>query len=251
MAFFVIINIMTDIVALVLAGGENDKLAQSQAVKHKADIIVNGKPLFEPVLRSLKTDNIVHKIYIGDLDPQYSNLADTIVKAGNSFVESLSIGFAEAKKLNANNILVITADLPFLTKSVIESFIDNAPDADLIYPIINKQTSLEQFPNQKRTYAKFIEGSFTGGNAILLKFSTIPKLLSFADKAYKARKSPLRLAFLIGFDVFISLIIGNSKLSKLEKRVSKLLNANVKTYNCQDASLGADIDKLEHLQNIN
>jgi len=120
----------------------------------------------------------------------------------------------------------------------------------LVYPIIKKESSLNQFPSLKRTYAKFKEGSFTGGNAVLMKPEVSNKLLTFADKAYRARKSPLKLAFLLGFDVFVALILGRSSLSKLEARVSKLLNAKVKTYLCQDASLGADIDKLEHLQSI-
>lgn len=242
---------MTSIVAVVLAGGDDDKLAQSQAVTHKADILVNGKPLFEPVLAALQNNNIAQTIYIGSLESQYLDYVDTIIEAGSSFVESLSIGFAAAKKINASKILIITADLPFISKTTIESFISNALDADLIYPIINKETSLEQFPNQKRTYARFREGNFTGGNAILLKPSIIPKLLDFADKAYRARKSPLKLAFLLGLDVFIGLITGGSSINKLEQRVSKLLDADVKTYICKDASLGADIDKLEHLQNIN
>ncbi len=242
---------MVNIVALVLAGGENDELAKSQAVAHKADVIVNGKPLFEPVLLALQNNKIAKTIYIGSLDSQYSNYVDIVVKAGASFVESLEIGFAAAKKIKAKKILIITADLPFISKSTIDSFISNSPDADLIYPIISKETSLKQFPNQKRTYAKFIEGRFTGGNAILLKPKIVPRLLAFADKAYKTRKSPMRLAFLIGFDIFIGLLIGSSSLNKLERRVSKLLDADVKTYICKDASLGADIDKLEHLQNIN
>ncbi len=242
---------MESIIALVLAGGEEDELSQSQAVKHKANIIVNGKPLFEPVLKALKESKEIAKtIYVGSLDDSYHKFVDKVIEAGDSFYKSLSLGIKATTNYNPSKILVITADLPFIKASTISEFIRRSSNAELVYPIIKKETSLEQFPNQKRTYAKFIEGSFTGGNAILFKPKISNKLLVFADRAYKARKSPLKLAFLLGIDIFISLMLGRSSISKLEKRVSKLLDADVKTYICQDASLGADIDKLEHLQNI-
>lgn len=236
--------------AIVLAGGDDDKLAKSQAVARKADILVNNKPLYWPVLESLiNSKYIEHIFFVGSLTQNQSDIV-TVIKPGDSFVESLKAGFDAARKIKAENIMVITADLPYVRKETIDSFIASCPDADLVYPIISQEISEKQFPNQKRTYAKLVDGRFTGGNGVLLKAAIIPRLLPFADKAYRARKSPLRLAMLLGFITVIKLFIGRARIAELEQKVSSLLGAKVKTLECSDASLGTDLDRLEHLQSI-
>ena len=243
--------ISKSVYAIVLAGGDDDKLAKTQAVTRKADIIVNSKPLYWPVLNSLIESDFIKQIfYVGNLEQHYSDLV-TLVNPGDSFVDSLKAGFEAAIDCGAKTILVITADLPFVRKKTIDSFISNCPEADLVYPIISQEVSEKQFPKQKRTYVKLIEGRFTGGNGVLLKASIIPKLLPFADKAYKSRKSPLKLATLIGLVAVIKLLIGRASISTLESKVSFLLGAKVVTLNCSDASLGTDLDRLEHLQSLN
>ena len=150
--------------------------------------------------------------------------------------------------MQPERILVISADLLWLTKEAVDTFIRDAPAAALVYPIIAREVAEREFPAQKRTYAKLKEGTFTGGNALLLEPRTIPTLLPFVNRAYEGRKNPLSLARLFGFGFVFKLLTGRLRIETLERRAGYLLGMRVRAFQCQDASLGADVDEIAHLE---
>ena len=123
-------------------------------------------------------------------------------------------------------------------------------DADLVYPIVSRDISEAQFPDQKRTYAKTTDGAFTGGNMALLNPKAVAPLLAFIDRLYKGRKNPLILAQLFGIGTIISFLLGKLEIKTLEQKASAMLGVEVKSLRVSDASLAADIDKPEHLTGV-
>ena len=239
---------MSDTVAVVLGGSNpNDAFAQ-EGITTKALYPVGGKPLASYVLAALNASASVSQyIYVGDSTPELRALTSQTLTSGATLASSLQIGLDAALKMQPERILVISADLLWLTEEAVDTFITDAPDAALVYPIIAREVAERQFPGQKRTYAKLKEGTFTGGNALLLEPHIIPTLLPFVNRAYEKRKNPLSLVRLLGLGFVLKLLTGRLRIGRLERRVSDLLGMRVRAYLCQDASLGADVDEPAHL----
>ncbi|MDS7278886.1 hypothetical protein NXG15_29740, partial [Klebsiella pneumoniae] len=70
--------------------------------------------------------------------------------------------------------------------------------AGLVWPVIPVEKCYARFPKVKRTALKLKEGALTGGNLMLVRPQTLLPLKTHIASAYAARKSPLRLASLLG-----------------------------------------------------
>jgi hypothetical protein len=147
-----------------------------------------------------------------------------------------------------SRLLILTADLPWLTASGIDRFVEDAPTADFVFPVVPKAASKRHFPEQSRTYVRLDATLYTGGNLLLLRATAAPKLLPFVDRAYRARKNPVALSMIVGVRMLIRFLLGIASLSEVERRVSVLLGAEVRVLVTGDASLAADVDSPEHLR---
>ncbi len=241
---------ISKIAAIVLAGGSGDSLSKTFGVSHKALVPIHNKPMAYYVLQALKKSRRVDFIsYAGEADEAFLHLCDVVVLPGKGIAESLAAG-KEAAGDRFDYFLILSADVPWLTPQAIDTFIEQSPQVDMIYTIIAKDVLEAAFPGQKRTYVKITEGLFTGGNVILLSQAALPKLLKVLNALHKLRKNPLKLARLFGFDMIIKLLLGRLRIPELEVRASKILGLQARAFIATDASLGADIDKLEHLQSV-
>ena len=130
-------------VAVVLGGGgADDVLAAGAGVEAKALVPFRGKPLAMWVLEALHASEGVRAcVYVGVPHPAFSPLVKRCVPPGESLVGSLRAGLsaAEGEMESGGRFLLVGADLPWLTKSAVDRFLYNAPDADLVYPIISRE----------------------------------------------------------------------------------------------------------------
>ena len=244
---------LPNVVAVVLGGGQ-DALAAHAGVASKALVPLHGKPLGLYVLEALRKSSYVSQIiYVGEPNPLFAPYVDHVVPPGKGMADSLRGGLEAARAVSTpeGRLLAVSADLPWLTAEAVDHVLsagaDSLNEAALIYPVVSKGTAEAQFPGQKRTYARFKEGTFTGGNLIVLRPSMVPTLLPFVDRAYRARKNPLALAALIGPGILLKFVTGRLPLAVLERRVSTLLQGPVRAFPTPHAALGADVDKPEHL----
>lgn len=238
-------------VAVVLGGGSSrDPLARAAGVPAKALVPVAGRLLGSYVIDALHGSELIDGIvYVGPLTGELRSRVDYAVPAGNRFVDSLALGFGAALAMRPGaRVLVTTADLPWLQAEALDRFISSSPPAaQLTYPIVPAAAALAAFPQQKRTFVKLRDGRFTGGNQMLVSAEVIPAFLELIDRVFAARKNPVALSSLLGFDVLLSLLLGRASLQQLEARVSARLNARVAAVISEDACLAADVDRPEQL----
>ena len=249
-------NVVTSNVVAVVLGGGQSALAAHAGVASKALVPFRGKPLGLYVLEALReSPHITHVVYVGEPNPLFAPYVDCVVAPGKGMADSLrggleaALAVADRQKLPQGRLLAVSADLPWLTTEAVDHALsaDAANTAALLYPVVAKATAEAQFPGQKRTYARFKEGTFTGGNLIVLRPGMVPTLLPFVDRAYRARKNPLALAAIIGPGILLQFVTGRLPLAVLERRVSHLLQGPVRALVTPYAALGADVDKPEHL----
>lgn len=240
----------TQLSAVVLGGGAPDELTRAAGVSAKALVPFAGRPLVHYVLDALHGCGAVGRvIYVGVADAYVTAHTAQLLPAGPSFVDSFSAGVEAAlAAAPRQSVLVTTADLPWLTAAALRDFLAAGMGADLAYPIVAKETAEAQFPAQRRTFVRLTDGRFTGGNMMLLSPVAVPVLLPFIQRAYQGRKNPLALAQLFGVDFILRLLVGRLSLRQIEARAERVLGVSVRALPTLHASIGADVDKLEHLQ---
>lgn len=226
--------------AIVLAGGE-EAWAKRYGVRSKALVPYRGRPLAEWVLAALEGAGL-SVVYVGE-NPGLSPAPRLTLPDQGSLLANLEAALAHVE----GRVLVATADIPHLTPEAVRFVLEQAPEAALVYPIVPRERVEAHFPGNRRTYARLKEGTFTGGNLLLLDKALFFQALPLAKRVVALRKNPLALARLIGLDVLIKLLLGKLSLAELEARAQRLLGVEARALITPFPEVGVDVDREEDL----
>ena len=236
----------------MLGGGDpGDPFAAAHGVNVKPLIPVGGVPMALHVLRALRgSDRVGRVAYVGPTTPDLDPLIDIRVTDHGTLLSNLEAGVEALRDLGlapGERVLVVTADVPMLRPEEIRDVLDSAPDAGLVDPVVRREVCEAAYPGVKRTYARLKDGTFTGGNLFLLDPALIGQFLPRLREVLAARKAPLKLAGLIGWDVLLRLLTGRLSIRRLEEKVSGLLGVKARALITPHAAVGTDVDKDEDL----
>jgi GTP:adenosylcobinamide-phosphate guanylyltransferase len=230
--------------AIVLAGGStDDPLAKKFGVASKTLVPYRGRPLVEYTLEAL-TQAGLDIILVGPPAALNPTPSQSLPDHG-SLLANLEAGIHAAQ---GEKVLVATGDMPFLTADAVRWILQNTPQAGFVYSIIAQKTIEERFPRMRRTYARIREGSFTGGNIVLIDKKLFFTALPLLKRALKLRKNPLALAQMIGFGTLLRVLLGRADIAGLEAKVSQIIGVPARALMTPYAEVGVDIDKEEDLQ---
>lgn len=223
---------------VILAGGELSAAWRAESgLQWRWQLPVHGHTLFEQVYEAVR--------HLGDVIAVGGPDSVRATEPGKTFLKSLSRGMAQVK---SEHMLLVTADVPDLNRDAVDRFVAAAsPTSDLNYPIVPMSVCDATYPGLKRTALPLREGRFTGGNAAFVKSEAFRAALPTLEKAYALRKSPVRLAGMVGYGtlgrVVLSRIIpATLSVRELERRVGEFLGLSIRAVICHDASIGTDID---------
>jgi molybdopterin-guanine dinucleotide biosynthesis protein A len=240
---------MQQVGAVVLAGGQADAAFQAAAgVENRALAEIGGRPMAQYVLDALAAARTITRVVlIGDA--QLAGLGPVTERAepaGDLFA-NIERGLHASAGCAA--VLLVTADIPFITAEAIDAFVSDglASGAALCYPAIPRAANEAAFPEMRRTYATVREGTFTGGNTLLVRPDVLLSQAAIIRETYAMRKKPLRLAQLLGPVVIAKFLVRRLRIADAEAAAGRILGAPVRILVTPYASLGADVDKPEDL----
>lgn len=230
--------------AIVLAGAKGNEFGQN--VTSRAMVKVGGITMLDRVVNALDCADEI--IVVGDVKTDFDV---TVMAPGEGLMENIKIA---SEKTMGDYILLCTSDIPFVTKKSINDFVEEGVKLDVgfVYPVCSKEKCTEIYPNLKRTYVKIKDGEFTGGNVMLMKKDFLKKVLPILQKLYFARKSPLKIAKMIGADIIWRLIFSKIcpnllDINYLENKISNLFGDKVKAYIAKDPAICEDLDSPDEL----
>lgn len=215
----------------------------------RAMIALGSKTMIQWVVDALRAAPSVGRIVaVGNVSAEG---IDQVIEPGDSLVGNLKLGLDAVG--SAESVLVVSSNVPMLTPEAVEDFVARALelDADLAYPIIPK-TACEQHPELRRTYLKTGDGTFTGGNLMLLKPAFFARNWKAIDDAYRARKQITKLARIIGVGVLLRVVVGQAlpgvlRIAALERAASRMLGGRAAVVVTSYAEIGEDVDKPSDL----
>ncbi len=237
---------MPEVTAVVLAGRPNaGPLRAVGAAPWEGLVEIAGRPMVSYVVEALQQAAGVGRVVVV-APPEVAAVVQGVEVAppGGSLVESLRHGLAVAGE---GPVLVAGSDLPLLRAEMVERFLAacQASGAAVCYPIVARDTCLERFPDARRTFVRLREGVFTGGNLFYLAPEAFQPVLRLLDRFYAARKSPLRLARLLGPGVLLRFVTGRLSVADVERRFGQLAGCAGRAIVCPDPEVGMDVDKPE------
>ncbi len=243
--------------ALVLAGSPNDgPLRACSTANYEALISIKGKLMVEYVVEALRQCERVRRIAIVGPRKELANHLrvgerELLVEHGRDLTENVLLGLKQLP--GARQVLLVTSDIPLITKRAIEDFIDQCKDeeVDLYYPIVPREVVEKRFAACKRTYVKLKDGVYTGGNIFLLNPAIVEECMPMGQKLVEARKSPLKLCRLVGFMFLIRFLMKNVTLEEAQKKVSRLLGIKGRVVISMCPEVGVDVDKPCDLELVN
>lgn len=213
--------------ALVLAGGRlPPEFAQRAGQEVKALLDFRGRTLAEIVLRALREAPLVGRIVlIGPaplkeaLDP---SLYDEFLLEGASGPENVFRGLEALKE--QEQVVVSSSDLPLVGASAFEDMIRRTPpQAEVLYPYFRREEVEALFPGRRKTYIRSLDGTLTGGNALVLSPRAILRQKERVEAIFAARKKPLCLLRMFGAAFLLKGLVGRLRVADLERKASHIM----------------------------
>ncbi|MGB6519441.1 MAG: nucleotidyltransferase family protein [Candidatus Cybelea sp.] len=234
--------------AVVLAGGPQDAVALLQpGAPNKAFVEIDGVTLIGRVLAALRASSRIARIVVVAPPAMRAHrdltLADELRPDGVHITESLRNGAAGFDP--HADLLIAASDLPVLTPAAIDDFVSgvNALAADVVYGCVEKHVHLRRFPEVPHTWAKMRDGTYCGGGLAAIKPRALPTLERFIERLGAARKHPLRLASLFGWDMLARFALGRLSVAQAETRAAKILGAPVRALISPYPETGVNVDR--------
>lgn len=230
---------------LILAGARSSpELRAASGAEFRCEAEVAGTTMLDTAVAASR--HVGPLVVVGPRAPEGASL----VAPGASMVASLSAGLGA---VSSDELTVVTADLPFLRPEHVSRFLAARPsEAHIAYPIVPVACCETEFPGLSRTGVRLREGRFTGGNVFYARREALQRGLAWLESAYDARKSPVRLAGMLGAAAVGRLAVARFwpqvlPLAWVEGLASARLGIPVRAVVLQDAAIATDVDSPAHL----
>ncbi|MBV9271252.1 MAG: NTP transferase domain-containing protein [Candidatus Eremiobacteraeota bacterium] len=237
---------------VVLAGGPPDELAaHTSGAPNKAYVKIAGKTLLQRTIEPLRAARSVSRIIVVTPPEAFSHsaalLADERRPDGKRIRDSLQSGLAQLA--GNDNVLIATSDLPVLTSEAVDDFIARVHqrDADLSYGCLEKSVHMAAYPEVPHTWVRLKDGTYCGGGLMAMKPRVFPSLSRFIEQLGQARKNPLRLASLFGWDILLRFAIRRVAVADAEERASKILGAPTRAIISPYAESAVNVDRVSDI----
>ncbi len=240
--------------AIVLAGAPNKgALRQISPAQYEAEIEIAGRPMLDYVVLALERVQSINRIVIVGYKSMLStNGFDSerfvFVQPGSSVIESLENGINVLTL--GEPVLILTSDIPLITKEALEDFLNRcgSQSGDIFYSFVPKTINDQKYPGVQRTYVRLKEGTFTGGNLVLLSPEIISEKLTTLTQAVALRKKPLTLCRMLGWRYLWKLLFGILTIKEIEGRVAEVLGVKAVGIVSSYPEVGIDVDKPSDLK---
>ncbi|WP_342452814.1 nucleotidyltransferase family protein [Pararoseomonas indoligenes] len=239
--------------ALVLAGQRRgtDPMAAAAGVSHKALLPVAGRPMLLRVLAALRAAPGVGRVVVSIEEPGrvlagLETALDGVVLRPSATSPARSAA-AVLEEFGAP-LLVTTADHALLTPDMVEHLLRTAPPgASAVAALARRETILAEFPDTRRTWLRFRDGSFSGCNLFLLARPEASQVLAFWQRLEAQRKRPLTMARMLGIRPLIRYALGRLTLRQGLDALGARCRTPVAVTEMPFGAAAVDVDKPDDL----
>ena len=233
--------------AVVTAGGRLEgALAEATGQSVKALVALDETPMLSQVLQALEGSGRVRETVVVGPDTLKPHVGSAcLIPEGDSGIENLTRGL-NAVDAGEGFALFAASDLPYLCAESVRWLVENAPeDADIVFPITDRQRYEARFPGTPGAWTKLREGELTGGSVFLMRPAAIARNQHLIEKAFNARKSQWQMAQLLGLGFALKFATGQLSVAAAEARATALTGCRCRALPDAHPHLACDLDTHE------
>lgn len=253
------------VVAVLFSVGQTENSRKQFREIPNIDLLeINGEPMIMHIYKALCRSKYVQKIIVVAA-PEVEkalNLKDNprvsfFVDKGDA-AENVQLGIEEIGK--SDLIMFVPSDLVLVTPEGLDSLLERVlaeKDVDIVFPIVSREACEARYPEEKRTYARFKEGQYTGAHVEFLRpglfLDHVDKVSAQKDKLYDIyymRKNTLGIVRFLGLKLTLKYIFGTLSPRDVEDHVSSKYNVTAKALYWDDPDLSTDLSEPGDIQMI-
>jgi GTP:adenosylcobinamide-phosphate guanylyltransferase len=244
--------------AIVTAGGipqPGDPLYEFSNGSSKALIDVAGKPMVQWVLDALGNSTKVDNVIVIGVSPK-SGLTCTkplhYISNQGRMLANIVAGVNKSIELNKKNeyVLIVSSDIPAIKGEMVDWLVETTMETkdDLYYGVCPQDVMETRYPESHRTYTKLKDMNVCGADMNVIHVSMATTHLDTWEQLIGSRKSPLRSAAVIGFDILFRMFIRQITLQELVEKASARIGIKGRAIFWSQAEPCMDVDKPHQLE---
>lgn len=244
--------------AIVTAGGiprPEDPLYTYSHGNSKALIDVAGKPMIQWVLDALSGAKRVDNVIVIGLSPKSGVTCSKplhYVSNQGRMLANIVAGVNKALEINKRSkyVLVVSSDIPAIKSEMVDWLIKTCMETkdDLYYGVCARDVMEARFPDSRRTYTHLKDMDVCGADMNITHVRMATEHLDMWESLIGTRKSPLKLASLIGFGTLFALFTRRLTLEDAVRRVSERIGIKGRAIVWPHAEPCMDVDKPSQLE---
>lgn len=252
----------SNVTALVIAisgmkGGAKIKLPDTKETPVEMTPVCD-KPMICWVLEALRSSRRVQStVVVGD-----DNLREVLegrLKDSEKFITAggkLSDRLAKGSEAIEGFVLIVPPDLVLITPEGVDGLIEEcsrSSDVDMFYPVLKKKVCVDKYPWEKRTYARFRDGIFTGAHVMVFSAEFLNNNHDKVVSMYLSRRSPLRMMRLLGFRGVLRFLFRRLRIHMVVDAIQKKYDCRTRYIITDDVDLATDFSspsEMEHMEKV-
>lgn len=237
--------------AILPAGGRiSGRLAREMGTEVKALLPFGGKTVLERTLATVRATGRVGRVVVigpSEVRRRAAPLADAVLPETESGAGNILQGLrwlrAQNEGLPPERALILTTDLPFLTREAVTGFLDTCPERlDLCVPIIERREFEVRFSRPPTRFVYLRDGAWMIGCAFLINPAAVLRKQALIKQVFAARRSQLKMARLLGPSFILRFATRLLTVRDIERKCLELLGCTGGAVRGCAPELGFDID---------
>ncbi len=253
------------VVAVLVSVGRTENTRKMFADVPNLDLLeVNGVPMIMHVYNALRNSRYVQKIIVvaapeveEALEIEDDPVTSFVLDRGDA-AENVRYGIDEIS--TDDLIMFVPSDLVLVTSEGLDRLIERVleeKDVDLFFPIVSREVCERDYPEERRTYATFKEGEYTGAHVEFLRpelfLKNVDQVAANKDNLYNVyhmRKSTLGIVRFLGLRLTLKYLFGALSPRDVEQHILENYRVTAKAVIWDDADLTTDLSEPRDVQMI-
>ncbi|MGH7729487.1 MAG: NTP transferase domain-containing protein [Vulcanimicrobiaceae bacterium] len=231
-------------IVVIPAGGRvAGSLAARIGSPFKALASIGGTTLVERAVGAARACGAGEVVVIGGREvrlriaAQVGRVLDDEEDGAENLRRALALGSQAA-------LLVLASDLPYIDGAALAAFVASASvaQADLAIPLAEAAAYRSRFPGAPPHATRLRDGAFANGSALYLARGVAPRVETLALDFFRARKSLVRMATLLGPRLLVRFVTRHLAVADIERRAARDYGIRARAIRGASPTLCFDVD---------